>query len=106
MLLSHYFLPKFIKLIKARKQIVTENTDTLVTLKTKFELKQNILHNLIENNFVKLRLMLEKEVLLSIKENTLLNFKFMSQKIATVLYHNVLYYDTIILKLVPVKLNC
>lgn len=101
--LVHFFLPLFIKLLKARKQIVLENCQVLINLEKRFELKQTNLNKIMEKNFCSIKKMLENEISSLFSGVFLINLKEADKKIAKSLYCNLLYYDSNILKAVCVK---
>ena len=101
--LVHFFLPRFIKLLKARKQIVFENSLTLETLEKNFTLKQMNLNKIMENNLLKVKEMLEKEISNFFVNVFCIELKEVDKKIAKALYCNLLYYDSTILEAVSVK---
>lgn len=101
--LVHFFLPNFIKLLKARKQIVTENNNTLLKLQNSFDSKQKSLNKTLENNFINIKIMLEKEISSSFTELNSFDLKLADKKIANALYQNVIYYDTNVLESIPIK---
>ena len=102
-ILAHFFLPRFIKLLKARKQIVLENSLTLETLQKNFTSKQMNLNKIMENNLLKVKEMLEKEISNFFVNVLSVELKEVDKKIAKALYCNLLYYDSTILEAVSVK---
>ena len=103
MIIVHFFLPNFIKSLKARKQVVSENSETLISLEKDFLQKQIILNKFFETSFSKIKEMLEKEISSSFKETFLGNLNLIDVKVAKALYFNILYQDITILK--SIKLN-
>ena len=104
-ILVHFFLPNFIKVLKGRRQIILENTNTLKKLQTDIKYKQDILNRNIELNLVKIKVMLNKEIIPVFGYVYSLDFTLIDQKLANVLYNNVVYYDLSILKSIPIKPN-
>ena len=104
-ILIHFFLPKFIKIIKARKQIIITNSNILNNIKTNFDDKQRLLNKELEKNFFKIKLMLEKEIFPSFKKTVLINSDKVDSKLATTLYSNILYYDTTVLESILLRPN-
>ena len=103
-ILTHFFLPIFIKLIKSRKQVVLENNKILLELQSKFILKQNFMNRVLKQNFIKIKLLLENEIsLFFIESNHSFDFNLVNIKMAQVLYYNTLYYDLNILESISLK---
>jgi Na+-driven multidrug efflux pump len=102
--LVHFFLPSFIKLLKSRKNIILNNEKELSTLQNNFLEKQFFRKKLVQNNFSKLKNVLEKEFPLFLT-STSMDFTPSDIKIASALYYNTLYYDTTILNSIHLKPN-
>lgn len=103
MFLIHFFLPSFIKLQKARKQIVTKNFNTLVHLETELDHKQGKLSKTVEKNFIRIKIMLEKEIFTFFLIYNTYDLKLVDKKIANALYNNIIHYDINTLESIPVK---
>ncbi len=104
-ILIHFFLPNFIKLIKSRKYIILINVKETTFMKNNFYEKQLIIKNLTQKNFNKIKLALEKELFISSNLVSALDTTFTDAKITLLLYYNILYYDTIILDSISLKPN-
>lgn len=102
-ILIHFFMPQFIKILKARKYIIIENSKTLNFLQDNFKDKQQKLNKVILRNVLKIKLMLEKEVSLIFNGSAFMDLSSVDKKIASALYHNMLYYDISVLKIIPLK---
>lgn len=102
--LVHFFLPSFLKLIKSRKNIILKNEKELSLLQNKFTSKQVSKNKLVQQNFLKLKNLLEKDFP-SFLLATVIDYNNTDSKLAYALYHNTLYYDTIILNSVILKPN-
>lgn len=103
-ILTHFFLPNFIKVLKARKKILLENNIKLLKLKKSLATKQNILNKNIDLNLIKIKTLIEKEMLVFFKTFSLIDLKFLNKNIARVLYFNSIAYDTNILKSIQLKI--
>jgi len=101
----HFFLPNFIKILKSRKQIVLENSKTLVELENRFNSKQLLLSGTLETNFIKIRILLEKDISQFFSTKNLFDLTLVDTKIAMALYYNILYYDTNVLESILLKPN-
>lgn len=99
----HFFLPNFIKILKSRKQIVLENSKTLIELENKFNSKQLLLNRTLETNFIKIRILLEKDISQFFSTKNLFDSTLVNVKISTALYYNILYYDTNVLESIFLK---
>ena len=102
-ILTHFFLPNFIKSLKARKQILVENADYFNYLQSMFDNKQKNLNKIIESNFLSIREMLENKLFLYFQETILVDLKLSDKKIAKALYNSILYYNLHTLDSVPIK---
>ena len=103
--LIHFFLPNFIKLNRSRKNIVLTNQNTVNVLKNSVVEKQLLIEGIIRKNFFKLKSILEKEFPSFLASEKTTNLEVFDSKIVNFLYHNTLYYDSIILKSVCLKPN-
>ena len=104
-ILVHFFLPNFIKLIKIRKKLILVNDVEFYNLKTKFTKRQNLTKKIIQRNFNAIKFMLEQEFYSFLKTPSKLNLVLLNEKLSYILYYNTLYYDKVILSLVPLKPN-
>ena len=103
--LVHFFLPSFVKVLKARKQIIQENSLLLSTLENDYNSKQKTLTKVVENNLIQIKYFLENKVLASFSNSPLLDLELADKNIANALYSNILYYDSNILEAIQVKPN-
>jgi len=101
----HFFLPNFIKVLRSRKQIVLENIKTLSDIEVKFNSKQILLNKVLETNFTKIRVLLEKDVSQFFFTKDLFDLTSINTKTIAVLYYNILYYDINVLNSTPLKPN-
>lgn len=93
-ILTHFFLPKFLKFLKARKLIINENSSETFTAINKFNEKQILLKNLIltENTI------LNDFIFLNVKSQ--LDTHLIDEKIAIALINITLYCDIQLLNLI------
>lgn len=101
--LVHFFLPSFIKSLKTRKHVITENLKRLLKLEIKFNSKQSSLNQILENNFLKIKVLLEKNVSIFFKTSYLFDLELVDKKISKALYNNVIYYNTNVIESIPIK---
>ena len=101
--LTHFFLPIFIKLVRARKLIILANEVELIGLQTKLNQKQAIFEQLLHNNFDRIRVLIEKNFFSLLDVSPRTDLLLLNKKIAFTLYYNVLYHDTIILNSIYIK---
>lgn len=92
-ILIHFFLPVFLKSLKTRKYIITENSRILTVTQDKFNSKQKQINSILNANFTKIKLMLELEFFNLFTNNTNLDLNSIDTKIVEALYYNVLYHD-------------
>nr|WDA66148.1 ATP synthase F0 subunit 8 [Lithothamnion corallioides] len=102
-ILVHFFLPIFVKSLKARKRIILENSALLLNTQKKFDLRQVFLNNLLNKNFYLVKSILETEISNIFSPKNKFDLNLLDIKIAKVLYYNTLYYDTNILDSVPLN---
>lgn len=104
-ILVHFFLPSFIKLLKVRKKVVLENSETLLKLERKLHYNQSTLNKIVTTNFSKIKILLEKELNSFFVISGWFNSELVDKKIASALYHNIIYYDANIIESIPIKLK-
>ena len=85
--------------------MVKINEKELVSLKNKFIKKQSSVKKIIQQNFVELSITLEKEFSHFLTMSSTPNLSIINTKLALVLYRSILYYDTTILNLIPLRLR-
>ena len=101
--LTHYFLPTFIKLVQARKLIILANETKLANLQNTLSQKQVMFKQLLRSNFDTIRILIEKNFLSLLNLLPRTDLVLLNKKIALTLYFNVLYYDIIILNSICIK---
>lgn len=99
----YFFMPKFIKVLKTRKQIVFENTKSFFEMEKTFNSKQLLLNKTLENNFFKIRLLLEKDIVNFISTKNLVDSTPTTLLVVNVIYYNTLYYNTDVLESITLK---
>nr|UVF63021.1 ATP synthase F0 subunit 8 [Synarthrophyton patena] len=104
-ILSHFFLPIFIKTLKSRKYIILENTKILIKTQNKFNLKQTQLSFLLNRNFKLIKVMLETEIFSLFSEDSNIDLNLVNIKLIEALYYNILYYNSNVLDSIPLKLR-
>ena len=92
-------------MLKVRKQIIIENSNTLSKLETKLIFSQSNLNRTVMTNFSKVKVLLEKELSSFFVTSSLFNSELLDKKIACALYNNIIYYDTNIIESIPIKLK-
>ena len=102
-ILTHFFLPSFIKILKIRKQVLKENANLQVKLKSQFEDKQKIFVSIIEKNLTKIKFLVEKEICMTFKNYFFVDLNILDEKISNALYSNLVFYDINILKSMYIK---
>ena len=103
-ILTHFFLPNFIKVLKGRKKILWENNKKLLKLKKHLTQEQNSFNKIIDWNLIKIKILIEKEILSFLKTFALTDLKLLNKKLAKALYANSMAYDINILKSIQLKI--
>lgn len=103
-ILTHFFLPNFIKVLRTRKKILLENQNKLIMLNKHFIRKQNIFNKIIDLNLLNIKSLIEKEIVAFIRIFSLTDLKILNKNIANVLYFNSIAHDTNILKSIDIKI--
>nr|AYR06580.1 ATP synthase F0 subunit 8 [Lithothamnion sp.] len=98
-----FFLPIFVKTLKARKRIILENSMLLVSTQNKFISKQAYLNNLLNKNFYLIKSILETELGSIFSSKNILDLNSVDIKLVKVIYNTTLYYDLNILDSVPLS---
>ena len=101
--LTHFFLPKFIKILKTRKQILLENTNRLLNLRKQLDNKQYVFSTFVENSLTKIKILIESEISLAFKKTFFINLTESNKKVSNALYFNLVFYDSNVLKSIQVK---
>lgn len=102
-ILLHFFLPLLIKLVRARKDIIVQNSIAFNELLNVFNSKQFKINKLIENNFLDIKNMLENSLFIYFKKKLSVDLVLADKKIADSLYYIILYYDINILDSIKTK---
>ena len=90
-ILSHYFLPKFLRSLKARKEVIDFNSANSNQIQKDYEEKQIFLNKLLNSNLILVRDFLFKESILLVSNGSNINFNVVDTKVAVALYNFVLY---------------
>ena len=101
--LIHFFLTNFIKALKTRKHVVTENIYLVIKLKKQFDDRQNVFTNIIGHNLTNIKYLVEKEIFITFKRNFFADLNTLDKKVSNVLYSNLVLYDISVLKSIPSK---
>nr|YP_009502238.1 ATP synthase F0 subunit 8 [Porolithon onkodes]ASB29840.1 ATP synthase F0 subunit 8 [Porolithon onkodes] len=101
--LTHFFLPNFIKILKTRKHIILENANKLSKLEKQFKYKQDTFDTLIEVNLAKIKILIEKEMFSSFKNIFFIDLIELNKKVLSALYSNLIFYDINILSSIQIK---
>ena len=102
-ILTHFFLPNFIKVLKTRKKLLLENTNKLIDLKNHLSKKNNFFDEIINLKLSKIKILIEKEMSLFFETFVLKNSRLLNKNIANVLYFNLILYDINVLKAISTK---
>lgn len=101
----HFFLPFFIKILKSRKYILKKNTELLLKNQLEFKVKQSKMNILLNKNFKKTKKIFEHQIFILFFLNSKFDWNLVDRKVVKVLYYNILYYDINVLKSIPLKLK-
>ena len=107
-IITHFFLPKFLKSIKARKQIIDSNNHEILIINSKIQEQHNLLKQTIIKNLALIENSIKNEFETVTMEKSNLNNKLIDEKIANLSIKNSLYCDTHLLNsilLFPKGLN-
>lgn len=107
-IITHFFLPKFLKSLKARKQIIEINNQEVATIGIKVKEQQNFLKQTVLKNLALVENVLKNEFDLLNADKSNLNNQLIDEKIATISLQNTLYCDAQLLNsilLFPTRLN-
>lgn len=101
--LVHFFLPIFIKILKSRKQIIIENNILLLNLQEILKTKQKTLTKKLEINFLEIKKMLDIQINPLFKGSLFNDLNLLDKKISKVIYYLLLHHDLSILESIPIK---
>ena len=99
--LTHFFLPKFLKALKTRKQIIEVNNNKILIINNKFEQQQVLLKQTILKNLILIENTIKNELETFNLEKTMSKVHLIDEKIATVSINNSLYCDYQLLDSIP-----
>lgn len=101
--LTHFFLPNFIKILKTRRQVLLENTNKLLNLKKKLKNEQYMFDMFIEDSLTKIKILIEGDIFRSFKNTFSIDLIELNKKVSNALYFNLMLYDMNIFKSIHVK---
>lgn len=101
-ILSHYFLPKFLRSLKARKEVLDFNLINLNKIQESYSKKLVFLNKLLSNNLILVKDFLSKESILLVS-NSIINSNVIDAKIAITLYNFMLYCNINVINCVQLK---
>lgn len=97
-ILTHFFLPLFIKSLKSRKRILESNILESAKVINQFNTNQINLQKIFLLNFNSIKILLDKDFFLKTKEKEDFFLKEIDEKIGLVLFDSILYCDNKILE--------
>lgn len=100
---THYFLPFFIKNIKSRKKILEINTNLILDLRLKLNLKHKNLEYVLVKNLECIKIMLQKKIYPFFNYYSKNNLILVDEKLAKIIYYNTIYFDENIFNSVLLK---
>lgn len=89
--MSHYFLPRFLKSLKSRKEVIDFNLANLEKIQESYKKKHIFLNELLKNNLILIKNFLSKESVLLVSNRFDIKSSIINAKIAITLYDFVLY---------------
>ena len=107
-IITHFFLPKFLKSLKTRKQIVEANDKEIIILNNKFDEQQILIRQTIIKSLSLIENFIKNELEFSKIDKFKSNIQLVDEKIANISLNNLLYCDTQLLNLItllPKSLN-
>nr|YP_010395100.1 ATP synthase F0 subunit 8 [Grateloupia elliptica]UQJ72541.1 ATP synthase F0 subunit 8 [Grateloupia elliptica]UYI31693.1 ATP synthase F0 subunit 8 [Grateloupia elliptica] len=107
-ILTHFFLPKFLAVLKSRKQIIEVNALEIAKIKEKSILKRNLIQKILAKDLALIKNILVNnlDVILSAKQS--LNTSVIDEKVALIILNTVKYCDMQLLSFIllrPKSLN-
>nr|AHX02489.1 ATP synthase F0 subunit 8 [Riquetophycus sp. HSY-2014a] len=107
-ILTHFFLPKFLKSLKARKQIIEVNDKEIIILNNKFNEQQILVEQTIIKNLNLIEDFIKNELEFSKTNKLKSSIQLIDERIADISLNSLLYCDTQLLNsisLFPKSLN-
>nr|YP_004062191.1 ATP synthase F0 subunit 8 [Gracilariopsis andersonii]ADR03207.1 ATP synthase F0 subunit 8 [Gracilariopsis andersonii]APC24910.1 ATP synthase F0 subunit 8 [Gracilariopsis andersonii] len=92
-ILTHFFLPKFIKSLKIRKQILDENSIEISSIAENTLQKQNLLKKILLKDLESVKTLLIQHFSNLVKEKSHANTSLIDEKISFVIFNTVTYCD-------------
>nr|YP_010937576.1 ATP synthase F0 subunit 8 [Grateloupia asiatica]WKW95606.1 ATP synthase F0 subunit 8 [Grateloupia asiatica] len=101
--LTHFFLPKFLKALKSRKQIIEINTLEIAEIAEKSSSQQNLIQKVLIKNLglTKNILVNNLNTTLSTKRNS--NISMVDEKIGLIIFNMVKYCDAQLLSFISLR---
>nr|YP_009546258.1 ATP synthase F0 subunit 8 [Gelidium gabrielsonii]AYO27606.1 ATP synthase F0 subunit 8 [Gelidium gabrielsonii] len=103
--LTHFFLPKFLKFLKARKKIIKVNEAEALLLIKKSTANQVKLKLLLSNHLVDLKKIFSINPILSVSDTRSLNTKKVDKLISVMVKNSVLFCDSQILDSININVK-
>lgn len=107
-IITHFFLPKFLKSLKSRKQIIDSNNQEILIINSKFKEQQYFLKETLLKNLTLIENTIKSELELKKTDSIKSNIQLIDEKIAVLSLKKSLYCDTQLLNsilLFPKSLN-
>jgi hypothetical protein len=102
-ILTHFFLPLFIKSLKSRDMVIQSNLDESKNIKEEFLRSQFFINSILGEGLSTIRFFYSKEFLLKNLSKNLLSVSTIDNKIVLFILNMLLYYDYKVLKSIPLK---
>nr|YP_008994199.1 ATP synthase F0 subunit 8 [Gracilariopsis chorda]AGO19251.1 ATP synthase F0 subunit 8 [Gracilariopsis chorda] len=100
--LTHFFLPKFIKSFKIRRQIIDANSTEILLMAKNTLLKQNLLKKFLLKDLELIKNLLIQYFNNLVKEKSYANTTLVDEKISSVILNTLMYCDLQLLNAIVV----
>nr|YP_009511935.1 ATP synthase F0 subunit 8 [Gracilariopsis mclachlanii]AXI97862.1 ATP synthase F0 subunit 8 [Gracilariopsis mclachlanii] len=90
-ILTHFFLPKFIKAIKIRKQIIDANSVEISLMAENISRKQTLLKKVLLKDLESIKILLTQHFTYLVKEKGYLNTTIIDEKLSFVILNTLTY---------------
>nr|AEX37494.1 ATP synthase F0 subunit 8 [Gracilariopsis lemaneiformis] len=100
--LTHFFLPKFIKSLKIRRQIIDANSTEILLMAKNTLLKQNLLKKFLLKDLELIKNLLIQYFNNLVKEKSYANTTLVDEKISSVILNTLMYCDLQLLNAIVV----
>nr|YP_010199905.1 ATP synthase F0 subunit 8 [Gracilariopsis tenuifrons]AXF36241.1 ATP synthase F0 subunit 8 [Gracilariopsis tenuifrons]UAD89965.1 ATP synthase F0 subunit 8 [Gracilariopsis tenuifrons] len=101
-ILTHFFLPKFIKSLKIRKQIIDTNSIEIASIAENTLQKQNLLKKILLKDLESVKTLLTQHFSNLVKEKSYANTSLIDEKISFVILNTLIYCDLQLLNAITV----